>query len=866
MQKKYAFTSWVTLLSFLGSANGFAQGQGNVSGFDAMMNTIKSAVFVPQSAQFNLQTPQSQIQRQMDQCDMSPFAKSITDTLQDAKVKSGVANLIANKFSKESIKDPFKGKDINTQIDKKTGVLNVSKLDASYCDASLPDPNTEVGSCTSVYGGDPPSSDQKVSGNKKLTDQIQAIKNFRDFKKWQSTSCIDKDKKALDDQLKVYQCKQGVLAQAVAMASQMMQTALQQNQAEFGKAIQYQNEVGDQIRQVDEILGPEDEKLAGMEGGNQFKGLLGVQRALTAKLAEMNTKEKDFKSRTDDLQKRTDSNEQKLDAERMGEVGSCMRGQRSLGVSGGRSLTCYKPVILTAKDGTQQPKLDVAGKQVYAKQSCGPMEYVRSQVAQSAFITSRGVMRSQARTEDSEANAAQFDAFSDAIMRDLGAEDEKLNGGDRLVTRESTWEDISKKYSGDMAELSQKTGIDIQQQMNVVAGRCFTDADVWKKQQKRSSSSRYNTEKSGIQKDKNVLTGELNNGLSDLNKSYGETMAVLSGQAVTVNRYNCTTDDPAKMQGCFVQMKQSVSDLLEGNGMSTTSKVISGGTMPPPYNIPSLTVPCKGVNGCVTVFQGVRKAKKNQLVLAQKQTVDFVNKSNAQIKSQLSGYAAFIGQLQASVKGQFDGLNGALASMGANPVDNPKNLSPEALKQGKGPGDQPGPYENPEKMSNVLSGMIPPDGLMDFQNNGVKDVMAAAKEKLDKKADALKQALSDIKDTTKDLLALQTSCVANKDRVGQADCSSDCLDRAKACNSDASGYDALSSVINGLLSPDKVGSAQADANAAKIASANSFLESMNLSGSDCNDVRKSCRSCSGDKVQKYNDQLSTLNSNSGTGK
>jgi hypothetical protein len=758
-------TAWVALFSLIGNPGVAGTGLQDVAGaVGNLANQASYMIFNPTMQNLALQDPAVQLELDMKQCEMGSNQRMVNDALRNFNVKEGVNDLLSNKFKDVggAGRTALTGKRI---VEPEN--FDRSKFGPEYCESEFPVPAQETLSCFSYYKSEEPTKEQKEEGDKNIEKEMKKISNYRAFMQWKMDNCANRDEKALEAEIKIYECKEKVMKNAVAQAATALQNALQANQAEFKRGEQFIAEVGDQIRQVDELLGPEDKDLAAAEGesGNQFKGLFGIQRSLNKQLAEMNSKEADFKTRVEKVQQDTTANEQNLESSRMVEVSKCMQSGKGVSLSGGRALTCY-----VGRDDAR------TGRKTYVRQACGPMEWLKSQVSQSAFITSRGVMRDQRRTEESESFGAEFDSLQSAILKDLGEGDEKGEGG-KLVTRETNWNDISRKHASAMQELSAKTGVNVSEKMNAIAGTCFGEGDAWRKQQKKSMTSVFNKQKAQITKEKDTLNGELRNSLTELNKSYRDAMSVLSGQVANLNRYSCTNDDPEKMQNCFVQMKQGVSDLLEGNGMSATSKTITGGTQPPPYALAPVVVACKGIDGCITTLKNIRTGKKTQLVNSQKQLVKFVNESNGAVKTQLGTFAGVLARVQQSLKGQFGKLNTVLARMGAATVKAPAAMEAEQLKQSQGSGKNgeggmPGPFENPGSMSKVLSGMMQPDGLTNFDENGLKDVREAAKAQTEKKKEEIQKKLADFKDSSREFKELKKECLANsEEKVNNIDCS-----------------------------------------------------------------------------------------------
>ena len=768
-QRIRGVSSWVVLVTFGFNLTAGGAGAVDVSGaMDQLAGQVQNMVFNPPAHQLALQDPMVRLNAEMKKCEMSDRRRAIFDGLEQFNVTDRAANFASNLVTGKK-GDKRSGESIlGTARITDPAKFTPSKFRKEYCDATFPDAGTDIPACPMKVGDEEkPDTGALRTYSDAVETRIKEINNHKAFLEWKAKNCADRDLKALETEIEIYRCKENAMKQAVTYASDLLQNALKLNADEFRKGQLFVAEVGQQIKEVDELLGPEDNALAGAEGesGNQFKGLFGIQRALNQQMNEMNTKEAQFKTDIEDIQNKTAANDQTLESDRMGEVTKCMQSGKGVSISGGRALTCFVP------------KTEADGRKVYNRQACGPMEWLKSQVSQSAFITSRGVMRDQRRTEESDAFGAEFESLQTAILRDLGAMDEKGEDGGKLVTRETNWNDIARKHSGAMQELSAKTGVNISQQLNAIAGSCFTEADGWRKQQKRSMSSRYNKQKAEITKAKDKVNAELRNSLAALNKSYGDAMSVLNMKVANINRTSCTQNDPQEMQKCFIDLKQGVTDLLEGNGgvVSVPKRALSGGTQPAPYALAPVPLVCKGVNGCVTELKRIRTEKKTQLVDSQKVLVKFVNDTNSMVRGQLSTFASSLSQLQAQMKTQFSNLNTRLAKMGASPVKAPGSMEAETLKQmqPRKEGDIEGPFEQPTSMAKVLSGMVQPEGLMEFSEEGLNAVRESAKAQADKKKEELTKLAADFKDGTRELKSEQKECLASgksDEKVGNHDC------------------------------------------------------------------------------------------------
>ena len=264
-QKFRGVSSWVVLLSFISSPGVAGTGVQDVAG--AVGNLASQAqylIFNPTAQQLALQDPMAQLQYQMKQCEMGAAERLANGALRDFNIRGGVANLVSNKFKTpgEAGRTALVGARISDPAN-----FDSSKFKLEHCDSVFPEPAAEPTSCFTYYGtASDPTESQKQKGNDAIEKELRTIANYRAFLSWKAKNCADRDQKALEAEIKVYECKQNAMKSAVAIASTQLQNVLQANQGEFKKGEQFVAEVGDQIRQVDEMLGPEDEKLAGAEG------------------------------------------------------------------------------------------------------------------------------------------------------------------------------------------------------------------------------------------------------------------------------------------------------------------------------------------------------------------------------------------------------------------------------------------------------------------------------------------------------------------------------------------------------------------------------------------------------------------------
>jgi hypothetical protein len=607
-----------------------------------------------------------------------------------------------------------------------------------------------------------------------VSDTIQQIKS--DKKKldqyifWlteKSTVCAGQKVDLVKAQYANYNCKMQALAAAVSGASSQLQSALTMNNQNFTKMTQFQNQVGDQMSQIDQILGPDPSDPNAKGGTNsQFGGLLGVQAALNQKLPTWTTNAETYKSTGQQITQAYAANTQSLNANEMTQVVDCMKGNTDLGVNGGRSLTCFKPIMTTPPASSSStassapvPATDSNGNVKYSQQACGALEYVRSQLVQAGL---KNGLKSQSNVDQGNMYGTEFDSMINSMERDMGATDPSdASGNKTLVTRMPNWSDISNKYAGDMAQLYQSTGINVQAQMNTVANNCYNSGTSWKNQQLNSSASPYNVQKTKIDGQQDTLKGQYTTGFSDMN---GELSSAISALGGTSNAQVCNANgDITKMQACYDKLKNNLQNTLNGTGTAGTSvKTVTGGSM-----VSSFAVSCRGINNCVNSYKDARSQKKTQLSNAKKATEDFVNTGNSTIQNQLQSFAGYLGTLQQQVSAQFANMQVTLAGLGVISDARPKYMEPEQLQAG-GKDGAGGPYQNPRSMAAVLSSMVQPTGLINFQDSGMQQVVADAQKKADEdKKDYADQMSTYQKASSKwnAMASVNSSCIVNAPNI-----------------------------------------------------------------------------------------------------
>ena len=732
----------------------------------------------------NFSSGSAGIQTQLAAC----LANSALGLTGDTKADQKTAETSLERYSKMFSK---KGSAKSTAADS-------SKPDDTNCskpcgDAPDVEENPSCGGNLTMGSGGSVTVSSKADGSgfpgakKQVSDYVSCLVGH------QKCGSTDPNSLALKQQLAAFSCYKVALQSSVQQANQALQSSLQANQKTFADMNQYQKEVGQQAQQVLDILGPDPE--LGKSGASQMQGLLGMQKELNDNMPKMVEADAKFKTDIAKLKSDTTTNEQNLEASRVSVASQCIKGSRSIG---GSSLTCFKPQTVTAKDGTVTNATDRNGNVKYTKQSCGPYDYIRSKIEQKAYITDRGIMMTQDRRDQAQANSTAFDSLADAINRAMGDYTAAGSDGARLDTDIHTWSDVEAKVSANIDAVAGASGLDVRSMLRSVAGQCFNDSNAWKNQQIRSSSSTYSKKKTELSAAQTALTSQMNTGISMMSKSYSDVMAVLGGQAVTLDRSQCTQNNPDLMENCYAQIRQKVQDLLEGNGgLTATAKTITGGT--PPNSPVPFVVSCRGLNGCVTAFKNVRDQQKSYIADIQKKKEAFVNQSNQMTQMQMSSLAMQVSNMQSSMLKQFEQIKSTLGNMKLD-VPNLKFMDPEALEASSPtpPDNTPGPFKNPRNMSAALSQFIQPGGMVNLNDDGTNEIQKQISEKNDK----------DDRKTAENLKTYR-AIEARYAKVG--DCSSsvnnvqsddiDCGNfqtQLNSCNSTLTAGNSLSSVVNSL--------------------------------------------------------------------
>jgi hypothetical protein len=699
------------------------------------------AVFNQTPQQLQMQSAIADMKSKMDACALKAVAGSKTAT--DAKA------LLADEF-----KSILGAKSAKAKGQSTAGTDQLACYKKAACDSECGEPRVDT---------------SPVCGSADIKGDTAMIAAYIDYLS-KTSKCSNAKFDAIQKQKQVMDCQMQVLQAGVNQASQALQQVLQANAAQYGQMNQYMGELADQGAQIDALIG---------EKGK----LTGLQAELYKNLNSMIENEAKFKNDANSLDEQTKQNAAFLAATKAQKFGSCMFGATA---STG-AVQCWRPKATYSKDAQGQTVMSGVQKNkngcpVYEKGLCSPAQAARSAIEMS-YLTSNGQPYQDAdRCADAETAATNFDNQMNDISGKLGTD---LN----------SWSDIQSAYGASINPTAMSY-------LQRGAATCTVNADNWAKNAQNPNKAKMDKEaQQYAQKDtelknmKNTLSASLDAGMTGLSKGYADVMAALSDQPVSLNRVQCTKDNPTVMQDCYAKIRTNLQGLLEGNSDgTTTTKTIKGGTMTPGF-----AVPCQGLNGCITTFQTVRDKIVDQSRLASQAKQKYVQDGNAQVMAQLNGdpqkgitgFSQFLATTQQSVMKQYDQLKDAFAAMGITPPDSPKMMDPEQLEAMDGPNNEKGPYKQPKSMAAVLSGMVQPGGLINFSDPGMKESFAEAQEALKSKKSGNSDTIKEWKATQKEYVKTANEC--SKDRVGKngEDCNS-CRKTMAVCQQQDAGKKFLS--------------------------------------------------------------------------
>ena len=577
---------------------------------------------------------------------------------------------------------------------------------------------------------------EKLKGE--VVDQKNKLKAY--------LTCKEGKLDELDKASLVYECQMNALSQAVQGAQASLSQSMMVNQSTFNDMNGHISEVQKQEDDVENVLGP-DPKL-GKLGASQHQGLIGMAKDLHENFPKLQEAEAKFSTDLDTLKNDTDTNEQNLEATRVSVASSCIKGTRNLGVSGGYSLTCFKPVQTVGKDGAATNVTDKNGNTKFSKQSCGPYDYIRSKIEQRAFITSRGVIMSQDRRDNAQANSAAFDSLVDSINRQMGDYDAATENKAKLDSDVHSWSDIESKVSANIDAVSSSSGVDVRSMLRSVATHCFQEADSWKNKQVRSSNSDYSKKKAEFKARQKKMTTDMNTAIAGVSKNYSDAVALLLHKVGNVNPSSCSNLSPDLMKGCFSNISDRVQGLLTGTGPFSAAVPISIKSYGK-FSAPISGYSCSGIDTCLTVYTNIHTQLQTHIDQSKSARETFVNKSKEGTQTQMKFLAQNLSQLQNSIKAQYFHMKSLAHDSGVEIANKPDSIPGEALKPLEGPPPEKlqGPFDPQSNLTAALSGAMGADGLLDFQNKELGKVAensATKKDELEAKIKEKTDSLDEI--------------------------------------------------------------------------------------------------------------------------
>lgn len=730
----YAQTSTTTT-----PASGAGQIINGITNITSQLSTTPQ-VFNQTPQQLAMDASIKSMQSEMDKCSLQAVVGS--KDVQSAKgtLEAEFKKLLADK------KDTAKAR---TEKRNTTKMKDQPNVKYSACLAKA--------SCDEDCGAPPVAEEPFCSEDTAATakSDFQAIGKYMDYLAAKK-KCANKDLETLNKQKKIMDCQMAVLQKGVNDASKALQSVLQANAAQYGQMNQYMGELSDQGAQIDALIG---------EKGK----LTTLQASLYENLNKMIENESKFKNDASDLEEQTKQNAAYLEATKAQKFGSCMFG----GTASVGAVSCWRPDATYSKDaqGNQvaNPKTNKNGCPVYVKGLCSPSQAARSAIEMS-YLTSNGQAYQDAdRCAQASAAASNFDN----VMTDISS---------KLGTDMNNWTEIKAAYG---SRIDSKAMNYLQNGASV----CTTNAENWKRNAQNPAKAKmdkesqtYAQQKTKLDNMKNTLSASLDAGLTGLNKGYADVMAALNDQSVSLNRTQCSKDNPTKMQECYASIRTNLQGLLEGNAsLTTATKTIKGGTM-----VPGFAVPCQGLNGCITSLQTVREKLVDQSRMANQAKQKYVADGNNQVQTQLQAFSGFLATTQASVLKQYDQMKAAFVAMGVNPPESLKTMEAEGLEQMDGPNGEKGPYKAPKSMAAAMSGLVQPGGLINFAELGMKDAFAEVQEKAKEAKTAQGEKIKEWKAIQGKYANLTKTC--DTSHVGATNVSCDsCSNQLASCENSEKG-------------------------------------------------------------------------------
>ncbi len=676
------------------------------------------------------------------------------------------------------------------------------------CTASCKKPTvSENPSCSEFGGGVIPgkpgeTADRRVAkpgARNKIETSLKEIDAYLTCLEGQK-GCEDANKVLLEKQKAAFDCQKRVLLSALQTASQAMSQVINNNQEVFNNMNLHQGEIQEQANQIDVLLGGDPDLRK--TGANEMQGLLGMQKHLYEELGKMNKFEADAKNKVKLLSVRENSAKQKLKRDTIRWAANCMNTADYLSSGNeGQTAVCSHPEMQMGKDGQPVPVLDANGNPKLREDGCSPLTYIRGKIGNAPFITGKGQYLMKGNRRDQSAkNMAAFNSLWSEMMLAMGyqfsmGQDGKpqLNEAALPDSKVVTWDDLKAKFGKRMSAVSSRSGFDVAGAIQQYGTKCFNKADEWKTGQINDETSPYKSEMNAVSSEKNNLNSELDSGLSMLKKNYSDVISVLKveGSNVPTNiqtSASCSKDAEA-MTECFSKVKTQVNNLLKGEGMSNTAKIIQGGTL-----TSAMVIPCQGLDQCITKLKDKRSDLKKFEVMVQKVKMKKVNDLNSAIKQNMNGFKGQLTFYQNGLKSLYDEMKGTLGKLNVTAPADMKYLEKEPLKQmeGKDKDKTPGPFELPSDMGKAMSQIMEP-GLVDFNDTELTKAFEEADKKLaDKKGDAEK-ALEQVRKMRSSYASIESDCSLDySNTVGTSNTSCGDCNRLKSSCTDRKDQSVLS--------------------------------------------------------------------------
>ena len=693
-------------------------------------------------------------------------------------------------------------------------------------------------------------------------------------KEWeQQYQCLQKKKDCGDPKLDELNDELAALRNEVAEFDKMtdgvdsaITQAFDKNAADFNSYVGNLKTAENQKIEIEKKLG--DDK----------SGLVAMNRNMMESLAAFNARKADNQGKLDMIVNEEKENEQFLEASKTDKIKSCLQYEPT--PVGGKQLTCFKPEMQAGKDGQPMPVLNPNGVVRKREMVCSPMEFIESQVAQSAFVNKgQGVMVNDRNKTRATQQVMEFQGIKSRMMTLMGGSESDGGSGTKYAPASlAGWSDIQTRFGTDLQSLQSKTGINITSMLQASYNTCVREGNRIRNNLIRAdnATSPYIRKKTEMAGKRRTLDAEVSKDLVAIKQSFTEVVRELSQGRVhaPLTLQQCPVNDSKKMlsSSCMGSIQDNLQKIQEGS-LADTAFEFPG---PPGGN---LKVNCRGLNSCITELTRVKSEQENKIGQFRNNITQQVNEANKNINQAMQAYKDQLKIKQNAISDRFSKrISKLLDELKISHKDKLNFLeNNDKLEQIENEGIK-GPFGKPKDIRSFF-------GLLNTQDLGLADITEQLKDKQAKADEKNEKEIADAKEAMEKYASLKTSCNARdpgtkvdnklKDEVGKMHTSckdSTCTNYLNACEAKAATPAAAAAAdkasIDALIASMK---------ALQSASSNEVLRkwdkieaslnnSSNFTVADCKEIATKCNSCKDNAKTVADEAEKVLNDATNAGK